>query len=308
MQYVIVNGMPYLVPAVYLPILQHQHYLQQAQLFSPYMYYGAPVSTNLDGTTFFYPHPHAMMGDQAQAAPRAGPGAAAGAADPNAQDIVARDQRRAASLWLLMKLAFGVYVFSQNGSIERIVLLHIAALVIFLHQTGRLRIVRRIGNPPGDAPQEQVVNAGQQTQAVNGQARAATTTSTSTATPTTSSDGTHVNNNNPMNDQQGQSSSSTSVHGSNGLTAAGSSSHSQPVQNPAAASAGTSAASLDGSNAPGAQTQQAHDTTQQQPQPRVSTWRSIEHALLTFVTSLVPAPPPEIDQAVANAAAGERGL
>lgn len=57
---------------------------------------------------------------------------AAVAPEGNAQDQAARGQRRAASLWLLLKLAFGVYLFSQNGSIERIVLLHIAALIIFL--------------------------------------------------------------------------------------------------------------------------------------------------------------------------------
>jgi len=57
---------------------------------------------------------------------------AAGGRELNARDLAVRDQRRAASLWLFLKLAFGVYLFSQNGSIERIVLLNIAALIIFL--------------------------------------------------------------------------------------------------------------------------------------------------------------------------------
>lgn len=69
---------------------------------------------------------------QNQPQPQREAGAAAVAPEGNAQDQVARGQRRAASLWLLLKLAFGVYLFSQNGSIERIVLLHIAALIIFL--------------------------------------------------------------------------------------------------------------------------------------------------------------------------------
>jgi hypothetical protein len=64
---------------------------------------------------------------------RTGTAVAADTPQQNAQEIAARDQRRAASLWLLMKLAFGVYLFGQNGSIERLVLLHIVALVIFLY-------------------------------------------------------------------------------------------------------------------------------------------------------------------------------
>ncbi|KAF9988354.1 hypothetical protein BGZ65_006803 [Modicella reniformis] len=127
MQYVFVNGMPYLVPAVYLPMLHQQQCMQQTHFFAPYPYYGT-FMMNADGTPYFQP---ISMGDHARAATGPGEGAAAGA-DGNVQDNAARDQRRAASLWLLMKLAFGVYLFSQNGSIERIVLLHITALIIFL--------------------------------------------------------------------------------------------------------------------------------------------------------------------------------
>ncbi|KAF9356816.1 hypothetical protein BGX34_009739 [Mortierella sp. NVP85] len=128
MQYVLVNGMPYLVPAAYLPMLHQQQCMQQTRFFAPYPYYGA-VMMNADGMPYLQPVPAAFMGDHTRAA--TGDGVAAAAADGNAQDH-ARDQRRAASLWLLMKLAFGIYLFSQNGSIERIVLLHIAALIIFL--------------------------------------------------------------------------------------------------------------------------------------------------------------------------------
>ncbi|KAF8924537.1 hypothetical protein BGZ58_001693 [Dissophora ornata] len=132
MQYVIVNGMPYLVPAASLPILHHQHCMQQAHHFSPYSYYGA-FAVNAEGTPYFHHAPPAGMGDHAHVGTGPGQGAvAAVAADGNVQDNAARDQRRAASLWLLMKLAFGVYLFSQNGSIERIVLLHVAAFIIFL--------------------------------------------------------------------------------------------------------------------------------------------------------------------------------
>lgn len=128
--------MPYLIPAAYLPMLHFQQQMQH-MLYAPLPVYGA-VLMNADGTPSLQPIPTIFTQQQirmaaAGAGTGTGPAAAAGvAATPNAQEIAARDQRRAASLWLLMKLAFGVYLFSQNGSIERIVLLHIAALVIFL--------------------------------------------------------------------------------------------------------------------------------------------------------------------------------
>ncbi|KAG0353279.1 hypothetical protein BC939DRAFT_506389 [Gamsiella multidivaricata] len=317
LQYVFVNGMPYLVPAAYLPMLQHQHCMQQAHQFStPHPYFGA-VMMNPDGTPYFQHIPTVMMGaagigagaQQGNTA-AAGPGVA-GAVDGNAQDNAARDQRRAASLWLLMKLAFGVYLFSQNGSIERIVLLHIAALIIFLHQTGRLRIVRRIGHPPGDTPQDGAPNAGGRQQNPAGPAAAQTqqTTTTTTTTTFTSSD----NNNNTSDENRQESSSSSSnitTMNSSGNSSNGSN-NTQSAQEQSHLTGAGAIPSADGQGAQSAQTQEgaSQQQQQQQQQPRLSTWRSIEHALLTFVTSLVPAPPPEIDPAVANAAAaGERGM
>jgi hypothetical protein len=47
-------------------------------------------------------------------------------------DNAARNQRRVATLWLVVKLGFLVYIFSQNASAERMILLYISALVIFL--------------------------------------------------------------------------------------------------------------------------------------------------------------------------------
>ena len=48
------------------------------------------------------------------------------------QDVGARNQRRLASLWIILKLSFLVYIFSHNASIERIILLCLLAMVIFL--------------------------------------------------------------------------------------------------------------------------------------------------------------------------------
>ncbi|KAG0050144.1 hypothetical protein BGZ83_005064 [Gryganskiella cystojenkinii] len=330
-QHVLVNGMPYLVPAAYMPML-HLH--QQMQINTTYPYLSSPLVINADGTTTFYQNiPPYQMGNMtgAQTA-AAGPGlthgvgqtqggvagqpgatpvagAAVAGRELNAQDLAARDQRRAASLWLFLKLAFGVYLFSQNGSIERIVLLNIAALIIFLHQTGRLRIVRRIVHQPGDqgqgghnpgAPAQQQQPQQQPTQ------QPQTTTSTTTTTTTTSTSTASSSTDNRLNDN---TTATSSLAGSSNTTSSdthGSSSSfttetTQPMHTSPSPSneETTTATTMEGVN--------AEQQQQPQPQPRLSTWRSIEHALLTFVTSLVPAPPPEIDPAVANAAAaGER--
>jgi len=44
--------------------------------------------------------------------------------------------------WLLFRLSFLVYIFSQNASFERIVFLHFLAVFIWLWQTGRLQVPR----------------------------------------------------------------------------------------------------------------------------------------------------------------------
>ncbi|KAJ3227765.1 hypothetical protein HK099_000438 [Clydaea vesicula] len=52
-------------------------------------------------------------------------------------------------LWLLMKLSFLVYIFSQNASYFRVIVLYVSALIIFLVQTRWIPILplRRIGVP-----------------------------------------------------------------------------------------------------------------------------------------------------------------
>ncbi|KAF9438270.1 hypothetical protein BGZ76_008911 [Entomortierella beljakovae] len=316
MQYAVINGMPYLVPAAYLPLLMHQHNLHHVL-----SQYGA-----------YMPNPsfHPAPGGQAAATTNGSPAAVAPAPELNAQEIAARDQRRAASLWLLMKLAFGVYLFSQNGSIERILLLHIAALVIFLQQTGRLRIVRRIGNlPPGDVPQAPVPNAAPNAAANTTQTQQNTTTTTTTTTTSyTEGDNELLNNtqrstfsvnsqdtsleNDGVGGSNGSASSQTFSPSSSSSSSSSSSTSSGPQGSSVASGVSTGATDTLRHRHPQAQQNQSQETEEQillQNEPRGSAWRSINHALLTFVTSLVPAPPPEIDQAVANAAAaGERGM
>ncbi|KAF9381273.1 hypothetical protein CPC16_009917 [Podila verticillata] len=286
-QYVLVNGMPYLMPAsLSLLHLQHIH-----------MHNHGTFVTAQDGAPLYH-IPTYMDPAQHQANIAAAIAAAVNTNRPidvvpplNAQEIAARDQRRAASLWLIMKLAFAVYLFSQNGSLERVVLLHIAALIIFLHQTGRLRIVRRIVPQPGQAPDgapganlnnnNAFINAGPQDTPGDTQPTTTSTTTTNTTMASSSSG-----------PSEGSSSSEASTldHSSSGT----SHQETDTLTREASSSSSSNPSPLD---------------NQQQDQPlpaRVSPWRNIEHALLTFVTSLVPAPPPEIDPAVAAAAAGER--
>ncbi|KAK3823696.1 MAG: hypothetical protein JOS17DRAFT_753114 [Linnemannia elongata] len=283
MQYVLVNGMPYLVPAVYLPML---HYQQMQQTYGQLQFLpdGTPFLPSFQNMNNINSNINNPIADQA----RAGAALAAETPQQNAQEIAARDQRRAASLWLLMKLAFGIYLFGQNGSIERLVLLHIAALVIFLHQTGRLRIVRRIvQNPPAEDAAQGAANP------VPGAAAAPqptqTTTSTSTTTTTTTSTST-----------SGSADRSASTANSSSVT------NTQHATTSTSESSTTQQQQQQGGDA---QAQETVAAATEAAQPRVSPWRSLEHALLTFVTSLVPAPQPDIDPAVAAAAAaGDRGM
>ncbi|KAF8945432.1 hypothetical protein BGZ47_002627 [Haplosporangium gracile] len=277
MQYVLVNGMPYLVPAVYLPML---HYQQMQQTYGQFQF--------LPNGTPFLPSLQNINNNNSS-----NPIAAVTTDMPqqNAQEIAARDQRRATSLWLLMKLAFGIYLFGQNGSIERLVLLHIAALVIFLHQTGRLRIVRRIvQNPPADDAAQGAANP------VPGAAAAPQPTQTTTSTSTTTTTST---------------STSTSSSADSNASAANTSSNStsSTIQHATTSTSENSTTQQQQPHGGDAQAQETVATATEAAQPRVSPWRSLEHALLTFVTSLVPAPQPDIDPAVAAAAAaGDRGM
>lgn len=108
--------MPYLVPYSYLPLIQLQQRSPFPALYAPGDLSQQYLADSRDRT--LHRQEYHNLDAPAQ--------------DGREQDHAPRDQRRAAALWLFLKLAFGVYVFSQNGSIERIVLLHVAAFIIFL--------------------------------------------------------------------------------------------------------------------------------------------------------------------------------
>ncbi|RUP46140.1 hypothetical protein BC936DRAFT_147304 [Jimgerdemannia flammicorona] len=121
------SGYPYLapIPSGY-PLLPHYHelmvhYAQQQQLAAVL----AHANTNL-------PAP-----------------AVPAVPDNNPVALAERRARRSSAVWLAIKLVFMLFVLGQNASIERIIVLHVVAIVIFLYQTERLRfVVRRIGVVP----------------------------------------------------------------------------------------------------------------------------------------------------------------
>ncbi|KAG9067297.1 hypothetical protein KI688_012080 [Linnemannia hyalina] len=310
-QYVLVNGMPYLAPSYYIPHLHMQQFAIS----------GHPAA--IPPSELGFNSPVNGLHQQNQPQPQREAGAAV-ALEGNAQDQAARGQRRAASLWLLLKLAFGVYLFSQNGSIERIVLLHIAALIIFLHQTGRLRIVRRVPRPPQEAPRDPGVNAAgvaeqppasltnQPTTPAQASSTPATTSNACDASNTASSSVSSKEIDHSKNDDDSQV--SDEMNRSAKLDPAPTVSLGQDTATTASAMETTdsqntcTAAEQIGSTA--AITPPAAAAAAALPEEqRVSTWRYVEHGILTFIASLIPAPPPENEQQDANAvAAAERAL
>ncbi|CAG8553761.1 4728_t:CDS:2 [Ambispora leptoticha] len=136
------TGLPYMIPA--------GPYLQQ-----PYYYH--PHNLNLNNHNYInafyqpqFPQPPPVFPVQQQPP------------DPN-NDIGARNRRRAATFWLLLKLGFLVYIFSQNASIERIILLHIFALVIFFNRMYSAQQLQQIQPPP--MPQDRGTTASTSTSA-----------------------------------------------------------------------------------------------------------------------------------------------
>ncbi|TGZ82413.1 hypothetical protein EX30DRAFT_394728 [Ascodesmis nigricans] len=66
----------------------------------------------------------------------------------NVQQLGERVRQRAGHLWLAMKLAVFVFLFSGNGGMGRLLSLTTAAILIFLWQTGLVRPIIEAVNPP----------------------------------------------------------------------------------------------------------------------------------------------------------------
>ncbi|KAI8065469.1 hypothetical protein BC940DRAFT_304196 [Gongronella butleri] len=90
--------------------------------------------------------PMAPQQAQFHAQPAAAAAAPAHAAAPGVPLMGARPPRvmqRGATIWLALKLMFALFITCQGASLERIVFFHFLAVVFFLYQTGRFRLVVR---------------------------------------------------------------------------------------------------------------------------------------------------------------------
>ncbi|GBC05327.1 hypothetical protein RclHR1_06180012 [Rhizophagus clarus] len=241
--YVMINGLPYLMPVQY---------------------------------PFPYTYPYQFMqtlpqigGQVQQQQPLVAP------VEEQNHDNAARNQRRAATLWLVVKLGFLVYVFSQNASAERMILLYISALVIFLYQTGRLRIVRRRRRVLVPFQNEFFVQQMPQIPVVHNQAG---------NQPRPDGSQTTLNQNN-NNTSSSSSSSSASSSSSPSTSSSSSSSSNNPTDNNNTPPSSTAEQQNNmNDNANGAN----EIIVPQQENGRSITLQDIEHALWTFVASLIP--------------------
>ncbi|KAI9140552.1 hypothetical protein BKA69DRAFT_1079555 [Paraphysoderma sedebokerense] len=99
------------------------------------------------------------------------------AQEPAARQVAVR---RVNSLGLFLKLCFFLYLFTRDASFERTIVLHIVAAIIFLYQTGRIRVIRvqrQIVPRPGPDQQDQQQQQQQQ--------ESPSTATSSSATPDT---------------------------------------------------------------------------------------------------------------------------
>ncbi|KAK9718571.1 hypothetical protein K7432_005421, partial [Basidiobolus ranarum] len=112
-QYVLINGLPYL--------------MQMANPVTPNI--GNPMSFT-SGAAPPVAAPEPLM---AQVPPNIIP--------PEVNGIQ-RNRQLAQSMWLVFRLVFFAYLFGQGASFERMVLISLVCMVVYLYQTGRLRVVR----------------------------------------------------------------------------------------------------------------------------------------------------------------------
>ncbi|RIA82907.1 hypothetical protein C1645_787459 [Glomus cerebriforme] len=249
--YVMINGLPYLMPVQY-PF--------------PYTYPYQFIQTQ------------PQIGGQVQQQPFVAP------VEEQLHDNAARNQRRATTLWLVVKLGFLVYIFSQNASAERMILLYISALVIFLYQTGRLRIVRRRRRVLVPVPNEFFVQQMPQVPPIHNQAG-------NQPRPDGNQPILNQNNNNSPHTPTSSSSSSSSSS-SNTSSSSSNSSNNNSTSNNNTPSSSSTAEQQNNNNVNG-----ANDiVVPQQENGRTVTLQDIEHALWTFVASLIPTNAPDVAQ------------
>ncbi|KAJ3036381.1 hypothetical protein HDV00_002797 [Rhizophlyctis rosea] len=179
-QVVLINGIPYALHSAFaqphIPTTPQLPYPAMPHLL-PAQYPFPPHIPGLVPPPAAAPAPHAVPQHQpappppqpqqpapaAPAAPAPNPApanAAAAAFGLNAAAAAPPDEFGAAAgganriqnaIWLLIKMTFLLYLFNQNASLERMILLNVIALVIFLFQTGVLRF-RRVNGAAAGAP------------------------------------------------------------------------------------------------------------------------------------------------------------
>ncbi|KAG0254615.1 hypothetical protein BGZ95_005977, partial [Linnemannia exigua] len=190
------------------------------------------------------------------------------------------------------------------------------------HQTGRLRIVRRVPRPPQDTPRDPAVNAAGATTVAAAAEQPSTspyqvTPSSTSAASSDSQDNTYAGSSSVSGKQVDKHDSGLQTSDENGR-----SDKLDPTLAPTpgrdAGAISSTAATTMGSRASASgniDTQNTNATADQAPpvtlpqHQRGTTWRLVEHGILTFIASLIPAPPPENEQLEPNAVpVAERAL
>ncbi|RHZ56084.1 hypothetical protein Glove_406g55 [Diversispora epigaea] len=272
--YVMINGMPYLAPIQYL----YQYPYQQVQ---------PPQIGQIGQIGVHAPQPFAA---QVQDPP---------------QDAGARNQRRASTFLLILKLIFLVYIFSQNASAERMILLYICALVIFLYQTGRLRIVRRrrqrfivpLNELFAQQPQVPIVQQNQEAQPnveVNSNNIG---TSPEQSSPSSAQNNNSSNNNNNNNNNNNHSNNNNNNNNNN---SAGNINSVAPSSSSPSSPSSSSDQQNNNNNNNNNDVDDINDINEAQPRVRENarsiTLQDIEHGVWTFITSLIPTNTPDVGQ------------
>ncbi|OZJ03739.1 hypothetical protein BZG36_03083 [Bifiguratus adelaidae] len=203
--------------------------------------------------------------------------------------------RRSATIWLAVKLLFLLFIFSQNAGLGKVIIMHVAALLWFLWQTGRVRVnVVRLNNNAARQPQE-----------------AANAPRTPSTPPTSQLNANAATQENA--DVVDQNISSTSAPAdskasvpepreSNSIEDASNAHTHEEATPPIGATSTTQSNRPSSENAGSAQSNGPGST-----QPIVPLLRRMEHGFLTFVASLLPTHGTDPALAAAAAQAGDEG-